>query len=83
MDFAGFCDEAVRAFLLKAGMPYFFVFLYSHFCFLYGKQIINGVADRETCCCYLKLWCGNSRVQAGAGACCSVVLNHSSTHKII
>ena len=28
MDFAGFCDEAVRAFLLRAGMPYFFVLLY-------------------------------------------------------
>ena len=59
------------------------IFLYAHFCFLYGKQIINGVADRETCCYYLKWWRGNSRVQAGAGACCSVVLDHSSTHKII
>ena len=29
MDFAGFCDEAVRAFLLRAGMPYFFVLLYA------------------------------------------------------
>ena len=29
MDFAGFCDEAVRAFLLRAEMPYFFVLIYA------------------------------------------------------
>ena len=51
MDFAGFCDEAVRAFLLRAGMPYFFVLLYAAGGLLGSEQRVGrGIPRRYIPC---------------------------------
>ena len=69
MDFAGFCDEAVRAFLLRGRDALFFVLLYAAGGLLRsGRRVGRGIPRRYIPCRWYEFWKGKGIGYDGDGA---------------